>query len=613
MSLTSKQISGVIETHKNRAINEHRPWNRYRSWYLSEYWGSQYEDLPSGAQSVSETESNVNMETNYPYSYIDTMIANICPTNPRISISARRSDLKESAIYREALVNDVFRRADLHALLWKISTNSSICGRAFMKSVWSFRKNTVDFIPVDPRYIFFDMSANKWEDIRYLIEVTVLTKQEFETRTKKRGKKKALYKLPPKKKMSFSSYPSWLRNDAQGSSLMSDASKEVYEWVVVYEFYDFHGDGKYYHFLEGEEEPIFEGDLPYKYIQNPFSILSFNDNMSDLGGLSDIKLIASMQERLNELDTLELWHAQCSIPVMLVNSALVDNPEAIMNALQNATEPGSMVQVQGAANAPLRDLIGHTPTPSLQPSFSKMRERATQVIEFVLGIPQYSRGVVGVTDVATEVALADTATRTRNGRRIKRVEDLVRTLAEATIALYEEFLPADSDLPLRLTDSPEVLEANRESMRMRDINVGRGSSIMDYDFESVPYSPTENNRLVQLRNLNQYLPILAEAPNVDSKKLVLKLLDLLMMKDLAQEAPIQEEPPPQEMMPQMGPEPSQDTLMTGALPPGVEEPVTPALPGGGPGAPAPPIIPGLPPPLGAPGGTQGGVLPILKG
>ena len=161
--------------------------------------------------------------------------------------------------------------------------------------------------------------------------------------------------------------------------------------------------------LDGVETPLFEGDLPYRYTKNPFIQLVFNDNMVDLGGVSDVRLIASSQERLNEIDTLELWHAAASNPVLLVQTGLVDAPEQIMTALRDANQPGSMVGIPGKANAPLHDLIGHTPTPQFQPSFDKMRDRATHTIEFILGIPQYSRGVVGVADVATEVALADTS------------------------------------------------------------------------------------------------------------------------------------------------------------------------------------------------------------
>ena len=211
------------------------------------------------------------------------------------------------------------------------------------------------------------MSASRWEDIRYLVEVTVLTQEEFKARTKRQGRKGAAYNAKVAENATFGGYPAWLRENTGNANYVNEASTDVYKWVTVYEVYDFSGKGRYYHMLDGVEEPLFEGDLPYRYVRNPFAYLIFNENMKDLGGLSDVKLIQSLQERLNEIDTLELWHAQSSNPVMLVNTALVDNPEDIMTGLQDANQPGSMISVQGKANAPLRDLIGVTPTPTLSP------------------------------------------------------------------------------------------------------------------------------------------------------------------------------------------------------------------------------------------------------
>lgn len=606
MGLSGQQLRGIIDTHQAKMRRERNQWDKYRSWYVGEFWGNTQEDLPQGASTFTETNEDVTLETNYPYAYIDTMIANVCPTNPQITVNARRDRLREAAYYREALVNDTFNRVKLHSILWNLSSHTAICGRAFLKAVWNFKRQSPDFFSVDPRFVFFDMSAQRWQDIRYLIEVTVLTRAEFEVRTKRRGKKDGRYNTKVAERASYGGYPSWLRDFTTDQSMFNDASKDVYEWVTVYEFYDFEGEGRYYHFLADSEVPLFEGELPYRFMRNPFTCLTFNDNMLNLGGLSDVKLIASTQERLNELDTLELWHAQSSIPVMMVNTGLVDNPEMILNALRNATEPGSLIEIAGTANAPLRDLIHTTPTPQLQPGFTAMRERAVQIIEFVLGIPQYSRGVVGVADVATEVALADTATRTRNGRRIRKLEDIVQWSSEAIISLYDEFLPADSTLPIRLTDSAKVIEANREALKLRTLNEGSEQGPLEYDYEAIAYSPTENHRLIQLRNLQQYLPLLMEAPNVDKEKLVVKLLDLLLMRDLAMEAQQADaQMPPGVGMGPMEP-PSEDTLATGALPPGVEEQVTPPFPGGGPGSPMSSVASGF---EGAAAGFEGAGFP----
>jgi hypothetical protein len=533
------------------------------------------------------SEDEINFETNYPYAYIDTMIANVCPTNPQVTVFARREALREVAQFREALINDTLKRNKTHQLLWKVATNTALCGRGFFKSIWNFKTETVDFFVVDPRYVFYDLAAPRWEDIRYLIEVTVLTKAEFKRRTKKKGRKGATYNAKVAEKASFGGYPAWLRDTIRNKSMLNSASKEVYDWVTVYEVYDFEGDGRYYHMLDGIEEPLFDGELPYRYVRNPFTQLIFNDNMLDLGGVSDVKLIASIQERLNEIDTLELWHAHSSTPVLLVNTGLVDNPESLTTALRDANEPGSMVAVMGKANAPLRDLIGQTPTPQFQPSFNHMRDRCTQTVEFILGIPQYSRGVVGVADVATEVALADTATRTRNGRRIKAVEDIVRALGNMVIGLYEEFLHEDTMLPVRLTDSREVLTITREALGVREER-SPYEHPMDFDYDAVPYSPTENHRLVQLQKIQQYMPLLVESPQVDKEKLVVKLLDLLGLSEilLTNQPPTQQMPQAAGMPPAPG-APQDPSMAGGDLPLGTQEPAPIPMPAGGPGSPAP--------------------------
>lgn len=590
MGLTQRQIQGIIKTHRAKSRVERKDWDRWRAWFVADYWGSD-EDRPSGSTDIAE-EEDVNFQTNYPYAYIDTMIANVCPQNPQVTVLARQEPLKAAAQFREALVNDAFRRTKLHTTMWRAATNASICGRGFLKSVWDFRRETVEIFDVDPRAVFFDMSASRFEDIRYLVEVTVLTKEEFKSRSESAEGKPSQYNPKAAKKAYYGGYPTWLKDNIRDNAMLNEASLEVFKWVTVYEVYDFVGN-RYYHILDQVEEPLFEGELPYKYIRNPFTLITFNENMTDLGGLSDIKLIASIQERLNEIDTLELWHAHTSTPVAMVNTSLVDNPEALMSALREANQPGSMISVEGKANAPLKDIVGSTPVPNFSPEFREMRDRCNQVIEFVLGIPQYSRGVVGVADVATEIALADTATRTRNGRRIKIMEDAQGNLAENTVGLYEEYLTPNTMLPIRLTGSQQVLTVTRETLAMRPQRKPVDRSF-EYDYTAIPYSPTENHRLVQLQKLQQYMPLLLDNPAVDNEKLIAKLLDLLGMKDIL--APEGAAPPPQGQpaaAPSMGPPPPEedegarmgtDNIAAGGLPPGIELPTAP-LPMGGPGYP----------------------------
>jgi len=587
--LEKKQLRGLIETHRAKADQEKREWDQMRAWYSSEAWNP--EGDPSHAVGGDISDEELSMETNYPYAFVDTMVANICPSNPAVTVNARRKELHEAARYREALINDTLGRLGGHRILWRAATMASVYPRAFVKGVWNFRRRSPDFINVDPRHVWYDMSVDRWEDIRYLIEVTVMTKSDFESRIQTKKNRGGMYDPEIAESAQFGGFPDWLRDKSQDRMIMSEASREVFEWVTVYEVYDFDGDGKYYHYLDEQDEPLFAGDLPYRFVRNPFTLMTFNDNLSDIGGMSDVKLIKPVLERLNELDTLQLWFAQTSIPITVVNTGLVDNPERIRAQLRDATSPGSIVEISGKANARISDIIGHTQTPGLSPEFIDARDRCIQVIEFILGIPQYSRGVVGVSDVATEVALADTATRTRNGRRMKEIYDLISWQAQIITGLYEEFLAEDEILPIRLLGRLENLEITRGSMMAREILSARGEEPLEYDYEAVAYSPTENNRLVQLRNLQQFFPLLAESPVIDSDRLIRKLLELLQMEDVGKDPQeVEQEQQMQQQQQQMSPGamppgeevPSEeDTRASGALPPGTEPTLPPSPLGGG--------------------------------
>jgi len=526
MALKGTQIRDLINVHKTRSTAERQKWDRYLRYYRSEYWGEN-KDI----REVSD-DSDVAMETNYPYSYVDSMVSSIVPPNPQISVVERNRSKKEFAKYREALVNDTLKRNRTSKLLWRLATYASVYGRAVVKGVWRFARNRVEFRIIDPRFIFFDLSAERWEDVRYVIEVTTLTREEFQRRAKMprdpnkpRGKKR--YDPAIVEKAMFGSYPSWLKPALKKSR---DISSEAFDWVTVYEVYDFAGR-KYHHFLADMEKPLFSGKLPYRFVRNPYQLLTFNDNMQSLEGISDVQLIDRQQQMLNELDTLELRHAQASIPVTLFQAGLVDNPGAFIKDLLEATSPGDAVAIHAKPGIGVGDIIANTPTTQLSPSFKTMRERITQTIEFTLGLPQFQRGVVGVADVATEVALAETAVRTRNGRRLQAIQDIIEWMSHITVGLYEEFLDAKSLLPIRLTGRQESISVTRKSFGARDPGSVKDGSLLedplDYDYDVVPYSPTENSRTIQLKNLSQVLDLLSASPDVDKRRLVLTIVELL--------------------------------------------------------------------------------------
>jgi hypothetical protein len=395
-----------------------------------------------------------------------------------------------------------------------------------MKTVWNPRRKTPIFRVIDPKNVFFDTTVEEYEDIRYIIEVTVLTRGEFQKRVKGSGRKKGIYDEEVAKKADFGAFPEWLEDPTREVKADLYAARDVYQWITIYEVYDFVSD-KFFHFMDNVSEPLLEDGLPYTNLRNPYQILTFNDNLKDIGGMSDVQLIQTAQERLNEIDTLEMWHSKTSIPVMLINGGLVDDPAVLMDLLEDIGGPGEIGVIDTKARVGIGDVIGSTPIPQFSPNFAQMRARCIETIEFVLGIPAYSRGMVGQSDVATELALADTATRTRNARRQKAIYDLIAWMGEAIIALYKEFLSPDDVVPARLLDSPNVEQLTRELLEMNE-----NEGALDYDYEAVPFSAPEANRVVLLKQLERFAPVLLNNPLVDQNKLMQQLLDLLLMPNV---------------------------------------------------------------------------------
>jgi len=585
MSLDPKTLKAVIDAHIVRAQTENATWDKWRAWYRSEFWG------------VSQAgEDPLLLENNYLYSFSDTMVASVTPPNPRVTCVSKRDDEESrlAAKYRESLINDVLYRTKAHSTLWRMATHTSIYGRSILKTVWNFTRKRPDFIVLDPRYFFFDMSASRWEDIRYAIEVTTLTKAEFfsRTKTKVKGKtRKKQYDPGVAKKAAFGSFPKWLKDAEETSIEMSEQVHEVFEWITVYEVYDFTND-KYYHMLEGEEDPLFQGDLPYVFVRNPFSVLTFTENLGDIGGLADSQLVERQQRRLNELDTLELRHAQSSIPVTVINEALCDHPEDFVDQVSEATSPGDVVRLHGKNAAPLAEILGQTPTSSLTPEFSQIRDRIESSIQFVLGIPEYARGVAGTTEVATELALVDAAMRTRLGRRTKLINNVIQRMSEAVIGLYEEYLESAEEIPVRVSGTREAVTVARKHLIARnprdaEDRKSRGEKVeepLEIDYEVVPYSPTENSKTAQAKKLTQFMEILMNNQNIDQRRLTAHILDLL---DISEDVMVSDQEiqamEQQQMLASQQDQQAQvqaeqeagggpgDTIATGGMPEGVSE------------------------------------------
>jgi hypothetical protein len=530
----AKRAKKVISSLIKRGKAERKNWDRWTSWFTGDF----YTDDPYDTSVASSPDDNdLTFETNYAYGFIDTMISNICPTNPQVTIDARDPLLKEAAQSRELLINDTIRAEKLHKKLWDSSTFAAICQRGWLKTFWSLKKNRPSIIKVDPRRVFFDMSS-EFEDTRFIFEAVPLTASEF-----KKKVDAGEYDGEVAKKVKAGKMPEWMVDSESSEAFCEDSSRDVFEWIVVYEYYDL-VERKFLHMIEGHDQPLWMGDLPNDEMGHPFTLQVFNSNLRNPGGLSDIKLIERLQERLNELDTLELNFAHKTIPFTIVNETLLDDPESAKSMLAGDIGPNDIVSLKTIGDAvPITAVITHTQTPQLSPSFERMRGNATGAIEFTLGLPQYQRGATGKSDVATELALVDTAAKTRNGRRVKVIEDVVIDVAKKVLLLWKQRMTEDQSVFARDPASESFTEITRADMAFPAQSETQIEDEWTYDYSCAAYSPTENHRLMQLQKLQQFASILFGNPALDQVALYKKLASLLEIDDIKVNPQAAQQPP----------------------------------------------------------------------
>lgn len=525
------------------------------------------------------TEDETSTETNYLFAFADTLVANVVPPNPKVTIKANRQVLEDSAKFRSALVNRIFDRERLSSKLWKAATRASVWPRAFIKTVWSETHKRPIFRVISPQYVLLDLQAEDWEDVRYIGEISVLTKSEFKRRLKKKGKAEGHYRADAEKEVVFGEYPKWLEPDDDAGDAQEDVDivRGNYQWTVVYEIYDLVAQ-KFYHFADGVDRPLMVSALPYKFLPNPFTMLVFNDNLRDIGGMSDAELVYPTIERINEMKALEMWHCKTAIPITTVHGALVDAPDQLQESLEAVDGPGQSIIIDAKQNVGINEVVGQTPVPSLPVEWQRIQQGLAGDVEFVLGMPAYQRGQVGQSDVATELALTDTATRTRNARRQQVIYNAISWCARAVIALYQENMNPDESIPVRLVDGADETELTRELMAFGHEDSEDGQTLTPlsddpwaYDYSANAYNASAENDVTRLKQLEIFLPVLQNGVQmglVDGRELMKQLTELLRMPELLAE-PAEEQQPqmmPPGAMPQPG-APKAAEVLPGNMPP----------------------------------------------
>lgn len=519
-------VYDTIQRHREALESEAKGWRKIILAYWSR-WAEEDQSVLSGLDDLDPDSHPMLIGVNYLFAFVDSLIAAVAPVNPRATVKARRSQLESVADFRQALINEVWRKQKLGAKGRKLVGRTALFGRCFLKQVWDSKRRMPKYRVVRPHNVYFDDKAEEWEDLRYIGEIVPLTRGQFDQRLRKQGKKGGKYKLSEKdlEQVKFSEYPGWLTDDAVDEG--GEVHRNNYQWVVVYEHYDLIAR-KFYHYVDGVNKPIYEGPLPYALVDNPFSLLTFNDNMVNLRGLSDAALIYPTLDRLNELASLELWHVKAAIPVPVIHEGLLDDPEEFEEQLANVSGPGDAIRLSAPMNVKIQDVLGATPTVQLPIEWQAVRAALVTAIELVTGMPGFMRGQGAPGDVATQSALSADSFNDRTNIRQKQLYELFSENAKKTSNLFAEYMEEEDSLPVRLLeDSESFKEIDRRALGYGAVQDPCEDSPWDFDYDVYPYNAAEENDLVMLKRALEAAPMFQNSPVLNQERFLKWLMGLL--------------------------------------------------------------------------------------
>lgn len=454
------------------------------------------------AQNVYPLDGEINntmatpLHTNSLYEFVDSMVANVCPAvAPQVTVNSRTKAGMPKARFRQALVNDVFKAVKLNLTLWELAARTAILSESFLKIRWNAPAKRPMFQVLDPVFVSWDKSAPTFAEARWVVETTIITADEYNRR-----RAGGIYKDAPERP--GTAYPDMYTQMALSGVYDQKMVFDAERWVVVHEFYDLTPGtpGRCYHILEDMRTILLEDALPYRFVRNPYFRLAFNISVYQHGMMSDAGLIQPLISVLDDLDNVELCHAQAQVPRELVNSSAIDNLDAFLDSYRSSNKPGDVILVPVRQGFAMRDVVASTATPTLKAEFYRVQNNLLEKIRRTVGLPAYERGTVEQGVAATAYGLADSALRTRNGRRTSLLNGAVEWAAETTTGLFSEYLPQDEAYYARLGIT-KPMEITREAAGFPE--TGDDGTLKDpqyyFDFEVVAGGGTENTKAARLQ------------------------------------------------------------------------------------------------------------------
>ena len=488
-------LKTLIEKHRKfYESKEKQSFDRSRRWYRGEFW-------PVDSADVEESATRSMLcSKNLIYSIADTAVSSLIGPNPQVAVRPRNERAEAAAPMINGLMNWVFSQNRMRRRSALTLVDAVLCKRGIFKTGWSKENDAPVIKAVDPSVLFFDHDARDPDDIRYWLEATVVPWPIYEKRVKS-GRYKHHPDVEP------DSYPRWLLDDARGAG--SRSVRDSFRYVTVWEYYD-RESGVVQHYTERADVVLFQDKIDYI----PYSLYSLNHSGVDCLGLSEVQLILTQQQTINDLLTHLKQIVYLMIPRILYDSGRLSE-EDLNAAVESAA--GSFIGINPDNSDSLRmlsQLFYEMPMPQPPEAIHQFVERQETDASYISAIADAARGKTVGARTATEMAIIDAQSRTRLATREGHVNDAIEDVATKAFYLCQRYMQADK--LVRIAGQQKWASVNYESLR--DVVA---------DFELVSYNPIRSNPSVILDQLINLLPLLLGLDSVDQHRLLEEVFDSL--------------------------------------------------------------------------------------
>ena len=378
------KLSKLIDRHLNYyKRSEKKDFDKARRFYRGNFFSSTDSDI-SGMSAHSYLCSK-----NIIYAIADTAISALLGPNPSVGAIARTPRSQDAAPTVTGLVEYVF---DANKFRRKAATtliDAVLCKRGIFKTGWDAKKDIPIIRAINPSSVFFDLTVRDSDDIRYWIEATVISFDEFKSRVKS-----GQYKAELVKEVTPDRYPKWLLDENQKST--TDTVRDAFQWVTIYEYYD-RERGIMQHYIKQADAVVFEDKIDYI----PYSMFSLNQSGIDCLGLSEVQLVLKQQETINDLLTHMKQITYLQIPRVMYDSGRVTE-EDLNKAVDSSA--GSFVGINPSNSEALRSLATlfyEMPVPDSPTGVKEFIARQEEDAAFISALAEAARGQVAGARTAT--------------------------------------------------------------------------------------------------------------------------------------------------------------------------------------------------------------------